>query len=186
MIWAPALVLVTALSAAAPLAAGPNASTYDEAACASSRLEEGASAELADLLGGAAAEPSSGRACAEPLPPAPPVIIDCNDPGVSVWVGEMIGSCDMPRPVPPTQAAPTAVRSAGRSSHSRVSDGWHASHDSSTPVRSASRVDDDAAFAAVSWLSVGFWPAFTNVTFDSALAPDQAERPRLERPPRGV
>jgi hypothetical protein len=167
-----------------PTMAGPIASTYDEAACASSRLEEGGAADLLD--GSLFADGGTGRACSEPTSPvAAPVIIDCNDPGVSVWVGEMIGSCDMPRPATPTQVVPTAVRAAGRSAPARVCDGFRCSHES-TPLRSAWRVDDDAAFATGSRLDLGVWPASQPVTVDALLAPDEVEQPRLERPPRSV
>src|SRR3954447_7624424 len=121
MIWAPALVLMTVLSPSV----GPAqvASTYDEAACARPSPSDGGGvpdALAADVVGN----------CSEPAPVAAPAIIDCNDPGVSVWVGEMIGSCDMPRPVSPTQVQPTAVRSGRNGPAARVCDGFTCSHDS--------------------------------------------------------
>src|SRR5262249_13590180 len=58
------------------------ASTYDEAACADEKQPD----------------KNDDINCSEPPPVAIPAVLDCNDARVSLWLGEMIGSCDMPRP----------------------------------------------------------------------------------------
>jgi hypothetical protein len=165
MVWAPALVLMTAVSSVAPTR--PLASTYDEAACP----------PIA-----AAADPVPAD-CSDPVVVVAPAIVDCNDPGMSPWVEEMIGSCDMPRPAPPNQGAPTVVRGTRGSATSRVCDGLHCSHDT-TPLRSAPRSDDDGAQLLASTVALGWWPtvtAFVPANFDLR---DQAHRAPPERPPR--
>src|SRR3954452_15793849 len=131
MFWAPALMLMTVVAPSAPVA-----STYDEVACARP-LEEGAQEQaLVDDVGD----------CRVPVVAAAPAIIDCNDPGVSIWVGEMIGSCDMPRPIPPTGVQPTAGQGARNGPIARVCDGLHCNHQSS-PLRPAPRPEEVVSWA---------------------------------------
>lgn len=163
---------MTVASAATP--ALPLASTYEEAAC--------------PPVAAAGDEPvveEPGRACSEPIVVAvAPAIIDCNDPGMSPWVEEMIGSCDMPRPAPPTQAIPTVVRWPRGSPASRVCDGLHCSHDSA-PLHSAPRPDENGAPMLVSSLTFGFRPSVSKLYPVTSDLRDQAHRAPPERPPRG-
>src|SRR4051794_4114149 len=94
MFLANTLLLLSVTSPPLAATAGvPAASTYDEAACAAS-----AEAQAADSLGA-----RDDRVNCSEAPPqaAVPAVIDCNDPTLDRWVGEMIGSCDMPHPAPP-------------------------------------------------------------------------------------
>jgi hypothetical protein len=166
MLWAPLLVLSSALNSA-PVRA-PLASTYDEAACDGSETPAPAPVEEAR--------------CSEP-PPAAPAVIDCNDPLMSKWVGEMIGSCDMPKPAPPTGGPPVLHAARDTGATVRICDTFGCRHESA-PLRPIGRELErpDPALA-------------TRVTLDppagdSALAERAAAIPsdplprRLERPPR--
>jgi hypothetical protein len=160
MVWAPLLVLASAV----------NASTYDQAACAADAVEP------APIV----VEESGGR-CSEPAPVAAPAVIDCNDPGMSKWVGEMIGSCDMPKQTP---GGPTVLRPAHETpAQTRLCDGFQCAHDSS-PLRAIGR----ELFRPDPGLGSRF--ELEPPRGDSALADDTARAPRdpfprrLERPPR--
>jgi hypothetical protein len=65
----------------------------------------------------------------------------------------------------------------------RVCDGLHCTHES-TPLRAAARADETVSWAASTRLELGFWPASAPVSIDLPLAVHQADRSRLERPPR--
>lgn len=159
-----------ALGAFAPSvrpAHAPLASTYDEAACADEALGE---------------PPPPPESCegALPLPPVP-AIIDCNDPGMSPFVGEMIGSCDMPRAAVPSPSLAT-VKGA-RGSTSRLCDGVHCTRDSQ-PIRAGGRPLDD--FGAVLLDPSGMRPLLGASPYCESAQNELASvaPSRLERPPR--
>ena len=106
------------------------ASTYDEAACADAARPDDVNTDDTN--------------CSEPPPAAVPAVLDCNDARVSLWLGEMIGSCDMPRPQPPT-GGPAAVRAAGPNGDRLCSDG-HCGLEAA-PLRAAPRLFDDTTVA---------------------------------------
>jgi hypothetical protein len=170
MLWLGPLVLAAATPAVTP-GAGPVASTYDEAACA-----EGA--EPAAVR--AAAQRSDDEAppnCSEPPPPIT-AVIDCNDLRASLWVGAMIGSCDMPRPAGPTLAATVKAGSGAR-----MCSGDHCGFDQ-IPLRPAQRGDDGTAPLALSAQATPHLLVATPLDHEVSLAYSQAHERRLERPPR--
>jgi hypothetical protein len=169
MVWAPILVLASALNA--PPLRAPIASTYDEAACAAEAPDENVDPALDEAR------------CSEP-PASAPAIIDCNDPGMSKWVGEMIGSCDMPRPSLPGAAGPPELHGAHETGAPvRICNAFSCHHDSA-PLRSASR----ELFRPEQRL--GTRVVLEPPRGDSALAergvtiPSDPHPRRLERPPR--
>jgi hypothetical protein len=172
MLWAPALVLMTVAS---PVTASrPLASTYDEAACP----------PTSDVPPPPQEDEVAPGACSEQPLVVAPAIVDCNDPGMSPWLEEMIGSCDMPRPAPPLQGAPTVVRSPhGSSGTTRVCDGLHCSRDT-TPLRSAPRPDDDGAQLLVSTASLAYRPEASALSARLGCLSDQVHLAPPERPPR--
>ena len=82
----------------------PLASTYDQATCASTRgpLDEGEGGgwDRAAIGEDGPAPAINNEDCRSSIA-APPLAVDCNDPLVTPWVGEMIGTCDMPRATGP-------------------------------------------------------------------------------------
>jgi hypothetical protein len=165
-----ALLLAVAV---APATGAPAASTWDEAAC-----DDAAPAPAAPRLD-ADAEPD----CSEPPVPIAPAVIDCNDARVSLWVGEMIGSCDMPRVSAPSAALRTPDGS-GTGTGPRLCDGIRCHHDS-TPLRPAARVLDDGGVGILARAAAPEAPR-DGVALASAflLRHSQAGRDRLDRPPR--
>jgi hypothetical protein len=160
--------LVASVVAAAPAPAHAErlASTYDEAACDPSDSGECAEAPPAD----------------DPLSlPAAPAVLDCNDARLDLYIAEMIGSCDMPRPAPPNTAAPTVTPAAPTGPH-RICDGLCA-HDSN-PMRPAPRTTDNSPPLAGTAT-----PALAPPRASSLQTTDEIVRltlfsSRLERPPR--
>jgi hypothetical protein len=168
MLWA---VLAVAVSAAPGQSPVQVASTYDEAACA-----DGDKARPSDAM------MDDGSNCSE-APPAPvPAVLDCNDARVSLWLGEMIGSCDMPRPQPPT-GGPASLHAGTPSGEPRLCNDGHCGVDA-TPIRPAVRLFDDLT-PALSNLNAAI-PAFLacSVVDDLTLGCSQLCGRRLERPPR--
>lgn len=170
MVLAPLLVLASALNTAPSRA--PLASTYDEAAC-----DANAPADAPPPA------PIEDARCSEP-PAAAPAVIDCNDPLMSKWVGEMIGSCDMPKPAPPT-GGPALLRGAHETGAPvRICDTFGCRHESA-PLRPVGRElgQPDPA--------LGTRVILEPPRGDSALGERAAAIPsdpiprRLERPPRG-
>jgi hypothetical protein len=166
MLW---VVLAGVVSS---LPTGKVASTYDEAACA----EEKAAREIEGRIINTDNEPN----CSEVVP-AVPAVLDCNDARVSLWLGEMMGSCDMPK----TQLPGLLPVMRGGNNDPRVCEGGRCGVDS-IPIRPAQRSFDDltpilAAVHAnrIQWLVTPFEPSLT-------LHSSQHDRARLERPPRGA
>jgi hypothetical protein len=151
----------------------PVASTYDEAACAeAARVEPRA---LHD---------DDGVDCSNPEDlVSAPAVVDCNDQRASRWVGEMIGSCDMPRPLGPS--ALLVVRAPGAPGAPRICDGIRCVSDSS-PLRPASRAPDPNPYALAGSLQLQLHLVCSPLVEESLLRPCQAARDRLERPPRTV
>ncbi len=173
MLWAGSLVLAAVTSALPAPSLLPMASTYDEAACA----------DALDDVAKPAQPLLEGVACSEPPAPAP-ALIDCNDPGMSQWVGEMIGSCDMPKPTPPGVGQPV-LRAAHDGVPARMCDGFRCSHDSS-PMRSAARPISDGSLIALQQLDLSIVLTSSLLPGSRDLRPAQALLPRVERPPRAA
>lgn len=174
MLWVATWMVASVTSAL------PTASTYDQAACA-----ESLSAELQPAA--PALDADDPRDCrpqaAQPIPTVP-TVIDCNDPGMSHWVADMIGSCDMPRPAPPTAGAPAAVKGA-RDGIARVTTGLRGADDL-PPVRAPSRAANDDVPALSAFTALRYVPISTALC--PALLPPatRLHESRLERPPRAV
>lgn len=140
------------------------ASTYEEAACDASDGGECAPSTI---------EPSLSA-------PTLPSILDCNDARLSVWMQEMIGSCDMPRPPLPNAHVAT-LRTGNGQSASRISDGLTRQ---SPPMRSAPRASDETPPLVGSLrLTTPPIPSAPTLPIDFA-APANPPGSRLERPPR--
>jgi hypothetical protein len=159
MLW---VVLATMASALPQPNAAKVASTYDEAACAE--------AELRPI-----ADDDGEINCSQP-PPTVPAALDCNDARVIVWLGEMIGSCDMP-----LSKSGTALRAA--SSEQRLCRDGHCGVES-VPIHTAARPLDHltpilarAATLPLDFNSQSVDPRLT-------LVASQHGADRLERPPR--
>ena len=168
-------LVLALLTSATP---APVASTYDQAACAGDALHDSDRADAPDADEIASASPADCET------PAPPAIIDCNDPGMSPWVADMIGSCDMPKPPLPKAVPPTTVHGANDGpGMQRLCDGLHCNHES-YPLRAASTTSSDGNALALS--RVGFLHHVTAspLALDGELEPPEAPRSRLERPPR--
>lgn len=171
MLWVGTLFVVSAATAIAPPArAELLASTYDQAAC-----DDATAPAAPDLDGGK---------CTEPTAPAPtPAVIDCNDPGFSQWVGDMIGSCDMPRPTAGPTAPAAATPGKGHDGDNGRSCGLFCGRDE-IPIQPAGRsLDEGQPVLHVRHLFQHRLTAAPLVQADEP-APDEPDRPRLERPPR--
>jgi hypothetical protein len=165
MIWAVLAVVVSTPPVVSTVVAPQGvASTYDEAACAEAQAE----GDVAD----------NEVNCSEP--PALPAVLDCNDARASLWLGEMIGSCEQTRPLPGT-----AMKAAGGGETRQCRDGRRCGVDSA-PLRAAARFFDD---------SIPALPRAGNafLSHDSTPLPVEAARrlarldgKRLERPPRSL
>jgi hypothetical protein len=155
MLWA---VLATVISAPAT----PVASTYDEAACT-----EAEKAHDEDVN------------CSEPEPV--PAVLDCNDARVSLWLGDMIGSCDMPKPqLPgaiPVVHAPNPELRLCRDGHCGLD---------AVPLHATARsLDEVPPIVGTSVLAPPIFSA-TSSTLRPLLRRSQHGADRLERPPRSV
>ena len=164
--FAATLVLASVAQVAAPLA-----STYDEAACAS---DEAVTSFINE--GAAEADELQPNDCAPP--PVAPVVLDCNDERMSYFVGEMIGSCDMPKPPAPTATTPVVKAPAPR-----ICDGLHCTHDSS-PLCSSLRTGNDAQPIAPSAIALLQHFRSFPLSHYYSLIPHSDFSSRLERPPR--
>jgi len=185
MVLVPALL--AAVVAAGP-AAEPRASTYDQAACddTGDEPDRDGLAGIAGIAGlhslnALKGEPSDGDAdCRQPAPP--PAFLDCNDPLASVWVGDMIGTCDMPKSASPLARLPARLRAERptlpQHRHSTVG-----TADDHAPLGLWSHPGgpDPALLSSTSFVhSQSRLPLGTPTTEDH-LSPTA---PRLDRPPR--
>jgi len=169
MLWA-APYLLAVVTSATPAASNSRApaSTYDQAAC-----------DEQDEVAPPVEEPG---VCAEAAKPAAPTVIDCNDPGMSVWLAEMIGSCDMPRPSP-LGLRPQAIAPARGAVQVRSCDALGCARDA-IPIRQGGSSDDDRPSALTLRLTL---PRFATSTLIVPLRQRRLPAPhpdRLERPPR--
>jgi hypothetical protein len=185
MFLATAIVLtsVTAATAAPSPSANAITSTYDQAACA----DEATGEDALPIINREVAAPDFGAGdCSEPPPAAVPAVLDCNDERMSRFVGEMIGSCDMPKASP--LGAPQAVRAPAEGrplSGARLCDGVHCSHDS-VPIRAAARAPDEGRPLAASRFALSLHFLSTPLWARAELPLRSIAGPRLERPPRAV
>jgi hypothetical protein len=147
------------------LPTGKVASTYDEAACT-----EAEKVQLRDELGD---EPN----CSEPV--AVPAVLDCNDARVSLWLGEMIGSCDMPKTQLP--GVLPVVRAPG--SELRMCNDGRCGVDA-VPLRPSARLFDDSTFALGNPGRPPILLTSTPLVDEIFLMRSQRDGNRLERPPR--
>jgi hypothetical protein len=172
MFWT-ATALLVGVTSALPQVRGPAvlASTYDEAACADT-AEEGERTPEEGGLNDCSDRPVSVAAGA-------PAVIDCNDARMSVWVAEMIGSCDMPR----GGDRIVAIQPVEGRSQNRLCDGLHCSREA-PPLRAASR--DDGGGTPCLFVRRSMHPDLqaTPLTPDDEVSPAEVPSRRLERPPR--
>ena len=126
------------------------------------------------------ASPTDGAPCSyEPAWTAAPAVIDCNDVRSSIWVGSMIGSCDMPRNLFP----PSLGRGAQRPLRGTFCEGPTCGRHG-TPLRAPDRSDEDPRPMMGSALLL-IPPSTYTPLFVGSLAPlRSALRDRIERPPR--
>src|SRR5688572_10166156 len=83
---------------AAQLAARELASTYDEASCAAVQGDAADGWDRAAIGEDVVVIPTAlANDCPLVAARPAPIAADCNDPLASRWVGDMIGTCDMPR-----------------------------------------------------------------------------------------
>ena len=141
---------------------------------------------LAALLSAPAGD-DRAELCADPEPPPsatsgdldcsepPPHALDCYDPRAGVWVDEMIGSCDQPRP--PTVARPNRERPRA------LCDGAGCSDDS-MPMRAASRPAHSSPWLGASSLQIPFDPIAEPLHDSPPKRPRPVPSRRLDRPPR--
>jgi hypothetical protein len=165
MLWVVLATVASALPQPAKVA-----STYDEAACTEAEKAQAALLPMRD------ADPEIN--CSEPPPPVP-AVLDCNDARVSLWLGDMIGSCDMPKSQLPGAVA--AVR-AGSGSEQRLCRDGHCGVDS-VPIRAAGRSLDELPLA-VNTSSTPLVLVSTSFELQLMLPSSQEDGRRLERPPR--
>ncbi len=151
------------------------ASTYDEAACAEAQAERTARAGSNDDDG----DPDIN--CSE-APPAIPAVLDCNDARVSVWLGEMIGSCDMPRPQP-LAAGMAAVRAGGSNGEPRLCNDGHCGVDA-TPIRPAARLFHDLTPGLGNHGPAAHFLSSSPLSRRAPIFLARLDGKRLERPPR--
>jgi hypothetical protein len=162
----------------AALASAP-VSTYEQPVCdaRTSLSEEELSFDAPiELAGGEPADQSVGEAddCA---PEALPPVVDCNDERMSVWVQEMIGSCDMPRSAAALRAAPRPDRPAA------ACDGSGCGSDR-TPVRAAVRAADPSQSLDATAIAFALHVPSVRIALAEPARLRSAPSPRLERPPR--
>jgi len=159
MLWA---VLATVIYPPTAAPTAPVASTYDEAAC--SEAERGHDEDVN---------------CSEPEPV--PAVLDCNDARVSLWLGEMIGSCDMPKPQLP--GAVPVLRAA--TAEQRLCRDGHCGLDA-VPLHATARpLNDLPPIAGVATLAPPLFRA-TDHLLRPMLRRSQHDTGRLERPPRAA
>jgi hypothetical protein len=138
------------------------ASTYDEAAC----------------------DPSDSGECAPDVElslPAPAAILDCNDARTNVLIGDMIGTCDMPRRSGPPTALPT-VHTGSSAPQMRMSDGPRGSD--RCPLRGSSTRGDDSPSLPSARVPLTPPLAATPLLMHDSPLVVRAEDLRLDRPPR--
>jgi hypothetical protein len=155
------LVSVMAAAPSLPAHADALASTYEEAA--SDPADSGECALSVD---------------AEASVPAAAVILDCNDARVNALIGDMIGTCDMPRRNGPQ--LPATVRPASGAPQLRPAG---ARGPERCPLRSPPRANDSPSLVPTRVPLVPALAASPLLVADSPL-PRRAEDGRLERPPR--
>ena len=168
-----ASLLLTLLSTvpAPPLASGYSA---DEGQCAS--VEDAVAVD-----GGAAADAPEGDVapCSyEPAWTPAPAVIDCNDVRASIWVGTMIGVCDMPRNQLPTSLRPAPAPVRGFTCEGPSCARHH------QPLRAVERSDDNTRPILSARLMLLPPSVFMRMPHDARRPPRSAERDRVERPPR--
>ena len=175
------LPLALSLAVAPVPARAELASTYDQATCATvdARSQDVDGWDRAAIGEDAPAAPQLD----ECRPLAPPVAADCNDPLVTPWVGEMIGTCDMPRGNVPHPSL-RAVRSHDDHRAQRLLAELSVQNDSAAPlgVPAPERAPSPATVAAAPRLlpplPIGV------VAFDAPHALRSVSLEGLLRPPR--
>jgi|GEM_PF-3435414 len=180
MVLAP--VILAAVVAAGPAAPRVDhvASTYDEAACdeadLSVSLVDAADAVVMPAYG----DDSDHSDCHKPSPP--PAFLDCNDPLASVWVGDMIGTCDMPKSASPMARMPARFRAERPTLplHHHSSVGTSDDH-APLGVSSYAGHSDPALLTEVRFVHSESRLPLGTATENALICPTA---PRLDRPPR--
>jgi hypothetical protein len=164
MIWAVLAVVVSA-TPTVPTVVAPQgvASTYDEAACLEAQVEHVDEPEIN---------------CSE-APPVLPAVLDCNDARASLWLGEMIGSCEMPRPLPGTTVKAPVGNDARLCRDGRC--GVDAQ-----PLRAAARFNDDSIPALGTPGNAFLFHHSSPLPTEAAQRLARLDGKRLERPPRSL
>jgi hypothetical protein len=160
MLWA-APLLLAGVTATHPV--GP-ASTYDEAACDEETV----------------VAPPVVEKCEEA---EPVVVIDCDDPGMTPWVAEMIGSCEMPRALPPG-FKPATVKAARTAWTARTQGGLTCGNDCA-PIRPGAFGSDENPPALAMTIDLKHVLGVSQAPHSLWMLPLSPPPQRLERPPRG-
>ena len=116
------------------------------------------------------------------LPDKPPAVVDCNDARASIWVHEMIGTCDMPAVFPHASLHPTAPRDRGREP-ATLCDGASCTRDA-VPLRSAQPGPGGESWLALELMNAPPPPLLGRgaIPASEALPPSAPLQPSL-RPP---
>jgi hypothetical protein len=133
--------------------------------------------QLASTYEEATCDASDSGECAEEVElsiPTPAAILDCENP----LIQEMIGSCDLPKPAPPTAAhAPTLRNSNGVTAVVRTADG----SDHLTIVSAPPGVD---AALPTRGANLSVFAAASRYLDSAYIAQGATLQYRLDRPPR--
>lgn len=162
-------MLSTAAMVLAAVTSTVAASTWDQAACD----------PQADLA--ACTLPVEAPA---PPPPVAPAVIDCHDPGMSVWVAEMIGSCDAPKTHPVTRPHAASIRAKRPQPLPQHPGSTLIGDRDASPATTASRSVDDDARAVLPARRIEPPRAGVPLALAHALPAGRVVTTRLERPPR--
>ncbi|MSP60144.1 MAG: hypothetical protein EXR72_07345 [Myxococcales bacterium] len=119
--------------------------------------------------------PAAGPTCAAPVVP---VVIECSDPRASLWVQEMIGSCDMPR------SASYGLRARPIHDHKSICRSTGCERDP-IPLRAASRLDDGSSSLVARGVGTAVPPVGVRLPQHPPRRLRGTFSPRLDRPPRG-
>jgi hypothetical protein len=162
--------LFLTLLSTAPL----SVSTADDGQCL--LVEDAAAVDAGASVDVVALEPAP---CSyEPAWTPAPAIIDCNDVHASIWVGSMIGVCDMPRNLTAPSLLPGPPPARGVTCEGPSCTRHH------QPLRAVERSDDNPRPILAARLLLLPPLTFSRVRASHAHAPRSVERDRLERPPR--
>jgi hypothetical protein len=157
---------------AAATSAHPPLSTWDQAAC---------DADEEVQLTVAIPVPAEPEDCSDESAGLP-AVLDCNDPGLELYLAGMIGSCDMPRAPSPDEPGPPALRSGRGAAPPTSCDLLGCRTDEATLGGGGTGDDRTPALAARIVLDDHLCSTPLHARADELI--DHPLRRRLERPPR--